>query len=60
MGGVLSGSVLGLMFFNIVINDTDSGIGCTLVKFADDTKLCGIINMLKGRGAIQRDLDRPK
>ncbi|GAB0204467.1 cAMP-dependent protein kinase inhibitor alpha [Grus japonensis] len=44
--------------FNIFVSNMDSGIKCTLSKFADNTKLCGVVNTLEGRDAVQRDFDR--
>ena len=38
----------------VFVGNMDSGIKCTLSKFADNTKLSGVLNTLED--AIQRDL----
>lgn len=44
--------------FNVFVGDLDSGIECTLSKFASDTKLWGAVDTLEGSNAILKNVDR--
>lgn len=53
-------SVSELTLFNLFVGDMDSRINCTFSKFTDDTKLHIVVNILEGKCAIQRNLNRLK
>lgn len=48
-----SGVTVGTGTVHIFVGSTDSGTEHTLSRFANDTKLCGVVSTLEGR-----DLDR--
>ncbi|KAF4792348.1 hypothetical protein TURU_121268 [Turdus rufiventris] len=52
------GSILSLVTFYIFMNDLDAAMEGILSKFADDTKLGGAVDYLRGRETLQGVLDK--
>ena len=55
---VTQGSVLGPLRFTIFIDDIDEEVLCKKSKFADDTKIAGLVNNLNDITSIQTFLDK--
>ena len=57
--GVLQGSILGLLFFVIYINDLTDGISSIAKLFANDTSLFSVVQNKNNSGShLDNDLDK--
>ena len=50
----------GISTLNVFISSTVNRIKCTLSKFADNTKLSSVVNVIEGRDAIQSNPNKPQ
>ena len=57
LSGVPQGSVLGPILFLVYINDIDLVVENDILKFADDTKLYGIVSDQAQAESMQNDLN---
>ena len=55
--GVPQGSVIGPILFLIYVNDLDLGVHSEILKFADDTKLYGVVTDGAEAKTLQSDLN---
>ena len=56
--GVSQGSVLGLVLFNLFINDLETGISSEVAKFADDTKLFQVVKTRRDCEELRKNLSK--